>query len=492
MKVDQNQNDNYSKNNSDKKIDIDELINEIKQVFGLEVANAITNIRFYYESFYNKTYIGKFNNVWVQIRVPKNLFFDYKNEEKILKKFKDYLFINKGYVIKKWFPGQDLFKMNVNSKIQSNLFNCLNNFQKLDIKLKKFDWLKYDIKDKKYLRLVNKYKDEKYVVSHNNIKRHNVLINKYNFIKLISFEDAAYNSRYVDPVSLYLFLGCSKKDIISFFDLDENIFNDYIYMLKIFNEEAYKITYSKSTFFKNKLNESLLKIQNKDHNNFNRFIIQKFHNQYDNRLDLNEISQFYFVPTCVYEDNERIIWRWLNCNAVSTLNTRQIKVLAKAMKMYHDSDAKFPSYILKDKVLWYLENINKDWLYQEMGGKEIVDKIVSWINDIKPDSNCHNDLNLDNVFFTENLNLYIINWATAYKSNRYLDIAFMFENTNINKTIEKSFWLAYGQNEPKDFYKYRIISHFVDYLYNMVLNIDYNKAKINLMKVKEIFNEIKE
>ncbi|TPR54291.1 phosphotransferase [Metamycoplasma neophronis] len=478
--------------NKKKNSEIYEVYEIIKKNFGTEVFEEISNIRSYYEDFHNKSYIGKLGETWVQIRIPKNVvLIDHGNEEKIITTFKDYLYVKDGIIIKKWFPGVDLFKLKIDEKISNAILNCVKNFQNLDIELERFNWLKYNITDKKYLELVEKYKDEPYVLSHNNLKRQNILVNKYGFIKLVDFEFASANSRYADPVALHLFLGIPKETIITQFDLDPNVFDDYTYMFKVYNETSYKETYANIKAPNNKVSESLNQYNNKDFSIPNRFIVQKYHNHFDNRLDINLIQHFYFVPTCVYEDNDRIIWRWLNCPNTTEINSRQIKVLAKAMRTYHDSDVEFPPYILQEKIEWYINNIDKKQLKEDFNNEKIIEEIVRWIKQIKPDANCHNNLNLDNILFSDNLNLYIIDWAVAYRSSRFLDIAFLFENTYTPKAIESIFWKVYDMQQPKDFYKYRIIVHFTAYLYNRVLNGDYTGAGINVTRIKELWKQYK-
>ncbi|ACF07533.1 Choline/ethanolamine kinase [Metamycoplasma arthritidis] len=473
------------------KEEIGKVIEDIEKVFGKKVANSISNVRFFHEGFHSKTYIGKLNNeTWVQIRIPKhNIEINYANEELISAHFKNYLHVKDGYLIKRWFPGQDLFKLRLDDEnLQNSIMQSVESLQKINVKgVTKFDWLAYNTTDKKYLELVKKYENEGLVLAHNNIKRHNVLVNKQGYIKLIDFEFAAYNSRYTDPVTLHLFLGIDKQKIVDFFNLDSTVFDDYVYLIKMFSQEAYKHTYAKLAGPSSKIYESLAKLQQKDYTISNRFIIQKYHNQFDNRLDLKELEAFYFVPACIYEDNERIIWKWLSCHPVEAITIRQMKVLAYSLRTLHDSNVKFPSFILKEKVAWYIKNIDPTTLLKDMGSKERIDQILEWINKIEPDANCHNDLSLNNIFFTDNFNLYIVDWSVAYRNNRLLDIAFMLENTNANKIVETWFWKTYGLEKPKDFYKYQIIAHFVAYLYNRILTVDYSQAEINIKRIKEIF-----
>ncbi|MDC8916243.1 hypothetical protein PR240_00750 [Metamycoplasma hyosynoviae] len=470
--------------------EIKEIITELKGKFGSQVVSKIRDIRFYYEGFHNKTYIGKIDGVWVQIRIPKKVLnVNYENETKIVSEFKDYLYFKDGYLIKKWFPGQDLFKVNLDEKVRISIYKSVLHFSKMHVNVDKFNWLAYPIKDQKFLDILEKYKDEELVLSHNNLKKHNILINKYGFIKLIDYEFAGYNSRYVDPVTLHLFFDIDKKEIIEFFKLDEEKFEDYIYLVQTFNRNAYKTIYSKVKAPQNRITDSFLQITNKDYSISNRFIVQKYHNQFDNRLNLSVIEDLYFVPTCVYEDKNKIIWRWLNCYHINQFQNYHIKLLAHAMRTLHDSKKEFPSYILKDKIDWYISKIDLESLYQEIDGKPVCDKILGWVSKIIVDANCHNNLGLDNVLFTDTKNIYIIDWSVAYRNNRFLDIAYMFENIGLGKSGEKQFWIYYGINEPQDFYKYRVISHFTAYLYNKILNGDYTMAGVNMQRITEILKD---
>ncbi|MBN0970565.1 phosphotransferase [Mycoplasma phocoeninasale] len=475
--------------NKHKNAKFSDVYSILKKEFGADLAQKISIIRFYYEDFHNKSYIGKLDNKWVQIRIPRNIIkISYDNEMEIVSHFNDYLYFKNGVVIRKWFSAVDFFKIKIDDKISWSILHCVKNFQNLNILVEKFNWLKYPIRDKKYLELVKKYKNDELVLSHNNLKRQNILVNKHGFIKLIDFEFSTLNSRYVDPVCLY-FLGINKQLIINFFGLSTQKFDDYVYMLKIYNEFVYKKIYANLSVPNNVMSASMNQYNNKNFLSPNRFIVQKNHSQFDNRLSIKSIEDFYFVPTYVYEDDNILVWKWLNCPQTQEINVRQIKILAKAMRTYHDSDHIFPEYILDKKVGWYLENIDKRVLKEDFCDKAMYAKIIKWLKEIKPDANCHNNLNLDNIFFTDNLNLYIIDWAMSYRNSRFLDIAYMFENTHLKSASEIAFWKAYEMPEPNDFYKYRIMIHFLCYLRNRTLSGDCSKAGANLHRIKELWKK---
>lgn len=467
------------------------LYEKIRNVFGYEVFEKLNNLRPYFDDLHSSTYIGKLDDVWVQIRIPSDSKINYDNETKLVEKFKDYFYYKDGYIIKKWFPGVDLFKVKIDSGIKKAIFNCVKNFQNLNVdKIEKFDWFKYPIQDAEYKALVKKYSKEPLVLSHNNLKRQNILVNKYGFIKLVDFEYVALNNKYVDPVSLYLFLGIPKEDIIDFFKLDPSVFDDFVFLMRVYNEAMYLNDYSKNNSKSLSPFDSKSLYSNKDFLELNRFIVQKNHNNFDNKLNISKIEKFYFVPLCVYEDEDRTIWKWINSKQLSSFNNHQIKVLAKAMRTLHDSNVEFPEYILSKKINWYLDHMEIKTLLEDLKGNKRINEIIKWIKQIKPDANCHNNLNFNNIFFNSSDNLYIIDWSVAYRNNRYLDIAFLFENTQMTPELESLFWKSYGMICPKDFYKYRIIVHFTAYLYNKLLNTDFNAAKVNTKRINEIFEKL--
>ncbi|MCV3753300.1 hypothetical protein OF364_00510 [Mycoplasma enhydrae] len=474
------------KQNNDK---LDLMHKAITSTFGGNVNKEIKNARFYYNQFNNLYFIAQYKNVWVQIKIPKNRHMrDYSNEQTVVKNFKDYLFVKDGIIIKKWFPGVDLFQIKLTNKIVFSVLNCIKNFQSLNLKVKKFNWNKFKICDKKYHELLHKYKDDELVLSHNNIQKNNIIINKYGFVKMVDFEYASLNNKYFDLVSLYLYTGIDKNMIIEFFDLEEQKFYDFLYLINIHREAEYKKDYCNLTVNKNRVPETLNLYKSKNFYD-NKYIVHKNHNQFDNRLMISDIKDFYFVPFYVYEDENKIIWKWLGNKSDFELNSRTIKILAKCMRTYHDSKVEFPSYILEEKINWYLDNINSSDLFNDIGPKDFIDQVCQWVKELKIDANCHNNLTLDNIMWGENQNIFIIDWSVAYKNCRFLDIALMFENLHVNNILEKFFWRAYGITKPKDFYKYKIISLFTEYLYNKVLNGNPQRAKSDAKRIKEILFE---
>ncbi|MGX9357624.1 hypothetical protein ACWXVJ_00300 [Mycoplasma sp. 773] len=472
--------------------EIERMFEMIRTTFDEEVAKRISHVRFYRHEL-NKTYfIAKYNNLWVQIRIPKHKFdAECENEFIVIKHFKDYIFAKDGIYIKKWFPGEDLFHIKFKKVTIYSIFNCVKSFHECNIEVQKFNWNKFIIQDKKYHELLHKYKDEEQVLSHNNIQKHNIIVNKYNFVKLVDMDSVSLNSPYFDFVLLHINIGIDKKMIIDYFNLDKDVFDDYIYLVNTYREAEYESDYRYLTINKDIIPESLNVYKTRTSIINNKFIVHKHHNQFDNRLKIKTIEDFYFVPTFIYEDENKIIWRWLTRKDKFQLTHRTIKILAKIMRTYHDSNVQFPNYILYEKIKWYLDNVNKKDLVIEIGSNDLISQIVNWIKEIEIDANCHNNLNFENILWDDNQGIYVIDWSIAYRSSRYLDIAFMFENLKVNKNIEEQFWRSYNKHKPLDFYRYRIMALFVHYLQNKVLNNDDKLVRNIANRIKEILIEDK-
>ncbi|SGA02668.1 Uncharacterised protein [Mycoplasmopsis arginini] len=80
-----------------------------------------------------------------------------------------------------------------------------------------------------------------------------------------------------------------------------------MYLVNTFREAEYKKDYRNLTINKDKAHELLNVYKTKTSTKHNKFIVHKQHNQFDNRLKINKIEHFYFVPTFVYEDENKII-----------------------------------------------------------------------------------------------------------------------------------------------------------------------------------------
>lgn len=472
---------------------IDAMYEKISTVFSSEVANNITQAKFQLTKNNNMYFIAKYLDTWVQIRIPSDGFLSlFENEYELAKTLNDYLFIKNGIFIKKWFPGSDLFQIGLESNLINPILNCLKKFQERNVEIKKFNWNKYNIKDKRYQKLVKKYSNDELVLSHNNIRKNNIIINKFGYIKLVDFEAVTLNSKYYDLVALYFNIGIDKKTIIDFFNLDKEKFNDYVYLFKRYKEAHYQDIYLNIKNIQKKMPSPHVFLKNNQTIN-NKFIVFKKHNKFNYHLNLSELENFYFVPTYIYEDENKIIWRWLNNKGNFELSLKSIKLIAKIMKTYHDSHVNFPDFVLDKYIKWLIKKTNIVDFKKEMDDFDLIKLIFLWLKQIKIDANCHNNLSFKNILWGENQNIYFIDWSLASKGSRFLDIAIMFENLNVNKVQKELFWAVYCNSKPIDFYKYQIIALFLIYLQNKQLKNHDEKNYLIIKKIKYVLikNRIK-
>lgn len=207
-----------------------------KNIFPLEIVNKLSNIKLVYNGVHNTTYIAFLDGQKVQIRVCKNNYVNFDNEKLLYDNNNNYIFYNKGNLIKKWLEGSTLENVILTKKIKTKIFDKLKNFhqQKID-KLEKMDWMENKIPDLKYKNLIKKYQNEPLVTTHGDLKLKNIiLVENTQEIELIDFEWSRKNSVYFDYVFLYKYLNISQKEIIEYFNLSVEKFNDFLYMVEIF------------------------------------------------------------------------------------------------------------------------------------------------------------------------------------------------------------------------------------------------------------------
>lgn len=214
----------------------------IKSKIHKKVFRKLSHVKLFYKGFHNRTYLGFYNGIKVQIRLKINDIVNHEDEYKYLKNNEDYLFVNKFVVIKKWFDGEH-FKANKESL--KNLYDILEKFWSQNLDLAKMNWLFYKTKDPKYLSLVEKYKDDFNDVIHGDLNFKNILANDKNEVKLIDFEWIKKGSKYFDIICIYKNFNINKNELIKRFDLNEEKFDNYLYMSVKFIEEAEEKVYSK-------------------------------------------------------------------------------------------------------------------------------------------------------------------------------------------------------------------------------------------------------
>ncbi|MDW2923169.1 phosphotransferase [Mesomycoplasma ovipneumoniae] len=204
-------------------------------VFPPNISTLIKNPILIYCGLHNCTFIAFYQGQKVQIRIAKNNFVDWQNEENFIQNNPNFLFYQNGNYIKKWIEGQILDSENLDFYIEK-LFTELSKFhQQNNQKITKFDWQIDEVKDEKYKKLVQKYQFDPQVICHNDLKFKNIIVSKTD-LYFIDFEWIRYNDPYFDYVSLHLNLGISADKIIEFFGLSTEKFSDFIYLYKIFTD----------------------------------------------------------------------------------------------------------------------------------------------------------------------------------------------------------------------------------------------------------------
>ncbi|MBN0919658.1 hypothetical protein [[Mycoplasma] gypis] len=458
---------------------------ELTKVFGPVISENITDLHFFYEGYRNKTYKAKYRDKWVQVRIPKSDDNSGIFEEKLASVFKDYLFYKDGFLIKQWHDGQDLTKIKINKTITKNLIYRVKEIHKMKLKVPSFNWYEFKINDPKYDLILKKYSNEDLVFSHNNLKRSNIIVNSLGRVKVIDYDKCFYNHPAVDVVMMHINLGISKDFLCDEFNLSDEEFDDFVYVVKAFEKAAFEQFYSHLDTPLPKISRSLQPFQTKTYNYQSSFIVQKVKDGFSNRLSTEKLNYFYFVPVCVFEDDKIIIWRWMESNSTTFITERKIRSIARAIKILHSSKVDFPPSIIINKMNKYIQRIGNEAIKNDFDSV-FINNIKKWIAQFDFSSNCHNSLSLDNIFFSKNQSVFITQWDMASKGDPYLDIATLFENMGWNPEQENIFWKTYDKKCPKDFIKYRIVVQFLAYLTNKLKLDDEFQSRINQKRIKDL------
>ncbi|MXR13552.1 hypothetical protein [Mesomycoplasma flocculare] len=195
--------------------------------------------------YHNCSFKGYYNRQKVQIRIATNNFVNWENEHNFIKNNSNFLYYYKGNFIKKWIEGKVLDSENLNTHLDNLFLTILEFHRKKNDIVAKFDWQIDVIKDEKYINLVKKYQFDSLVISHNDLQFKNIIVSEKN-VFLIDFEWIRLNNPYFDYACLHTNLGILPEEIIKFFNLEVEKFNDFVYLVTVFTNFWNKKFYNKS------------------------------------------------------------------------------------------------------------------------------------------------------------------------------------------------------------------------------------------------------
>ncbi|WP_027334174.1 phosphotransferase [Mycoplasma elephantis] len=443
----------------------------------------IKNISLEYKGFHNTTYIGFLDNVKVQIRIPNNKIVNHEIEEKFLKTVDDVIYYKNGILVRKWFDGQTLEKVKLNSRIINNLINEVKKLNELKINLPKVDFYYYGTGNKKYNDLISKYKNTFNDVCHMDLNKKNVLVNEDNEVKIIDFEWVRKSNKAFDIVCLYKNFGIKKNILINKFNLSKKEFDDFLYIENEFKNMAYISTYSKEI-------ERILN-EDKKITIFNNLAIKKkVKNSFNYLLDESYFNMFKFAQNIIFENDSYIISEKINNKIVNLKSKKWLIKIAKIIKNVHKIKKCEHLFKLYDLINYYLNNNKFIMNYLLIIFDEIkINKIMKWIKNIKPDSLCHNDLNSSNILIDVNDNVRLIDFEYASLNNHYFDIAYFCSNLMLDEKQEKLFLEAYGNYDEDEYIKYKIIVNFYCLIWSIYNEDDFN-IQINIKYINENYDKL--
>ncbi len=202
-------------------------------------------------------------------------------------------------------------------------------------------------------------------------------------------------------------------------------------------------------FYSDKKIDSCMLLENQGYCNENylvvandtKYIVRKFlRNDIDRKLEYNIQTFAYMVsiaaePLVLDEKNNLMISKFLEGIHKSKLDKEDLKILAFLLSKLHSIEyKKFPINI---KIKNQSRAVQKSFETIEHSPKEYV--------------LCHNDLNPNNILFSETI--HFIDWEYAGVNDRYFDLASVCIEFKLNKEDEVYFLRSYFLNENKINYK---------------------------------------
>ncbi|RXK12116.1 choline kinase [Halarcobacter mediterraneus] len=154
-------------------------------------------------------------------------------------------------------------------------------------------------------------------------------------------------------------------------------------------------------------------------------------------------------PIFLDKKNKFMIYEYINGIHKKKLNKTQIKNIAKRLKKLHKIKIKKRSYSFENEFNTY-KKVLKDKISQKIIKKSL--KLLKKTKTTKKDFVlCHNDLNQENIIFSEKI--LFIDWEFSKINNRFFDLATLCLKFKLNKKEEKLLLKHYFSNVKKLYYK---------------------------------------
>ncbi|MCR8613322.1 MAG: phosphotransferase [Mycoplasma sp.] len=216
------------------------------------------------------------------------------------------------------------------------------------------------------------------------------------------------------------------------------------------------------------------------------FLQFKKFNGFNHKIDYQILNEFEHVPKLIESKENYNLWEFIDASKDDISKEDKIIRACTILKKLHKSKLKFPEIDIKEIIDNYIELANK--LNENVMPKEInnmYSEAIDRYKKLSKDTPIHYDPWLLNFIFTNEKD-YLIDFEFACMGDRYWDIAYIMEGSQLNDK-EKEFVLK--QFGKLDYKKLDDAIFLVNYITLVWL---YKHENYNLFPHQNIINRLNE
>ncbi|MCE6056473.1 phosphotransferase [Mycoplasmopsis agalactiae] len=455
-----------------------------------DLLNKLSNIKFYYKGFHNYTFKVDYERKTCQLRVPISNLVDHQVESLFMDKLPGVYYYKKGVLVRKWFEGKTLEKVNLTLKVQKAVIDKIKEFHKIEIDLPAIDLFYYGKGSKKYQTYVEKYNnDASLVTCHCDLNLKNILINEKNEVELIDFEWVRKANPLFDAMSL-IHMNFDSNLVKKEFKISQNRYKEALYVCNEFSRMSYEHIYKDLLLDENKtqLHEGYT---NLSYVKNDLFIQKKQKNGFNHLNKLEKFSNLGITENVIYEDDEVIVRHFINKIPIDFQNSHIRLKIAQKLATLHSSKIKLIKNQIAKRIKFYY-NANKDHeLFNKTFSTEVKSKILEAAKLLKNEIPSHNDLNRENFLLANNNEIMFIDFEYSSQNSKYFDIAYHCSDLDYSVDDEKMFINEYLKHTKFDFdYDDYYATKAIVCLYGISWSLTYNPDFDFTWLVKHVLNNI--
>ncbi|TCG10351.1 phosphotransferase [Mycoplasma marinum] len=173
----------------------------------------------------------------------------------------------------------------------------------------------------------------------------------------------------------------------------------------------------------------------------NFFLKIKKHDNFNHKIDYKNLNNFNFVPKLIFDDDNEIIWEFLEKQEL-ILNKENLSEMAQIMLKVHNSKLVLPISNHKARLIEYYEALkHKENIPLEV--EQFYETALKIIEEFDISTPLHNDPWMNN-FVKTNRGIFLVDWEYASMGDKHFDLAFVIDGSWLNEDQEYFFLQSYG------------------------------------------------